>query len=523
MLTPKAGIDPEFFQCLRKHDPLDPQVSLAIIFSRITLDLCNRILTARSAARREIPQQLDGLQLAFFNEYAQHGAEAFASGASALSAAALDSEMATMLADTAHWLAGLLNLNALEDSSYQVWLSDDPQARISLYGKPAPVAPPDFIRLEKRHPALDWIEANAHRPAQVMGHYDVHGISMLALTRRFLTSHGMPQVDCTFNFESTGDISKLWKRVVPRAIASEEDYGTVVMVDCSVHSRRPEYTQKAISRLDSSEDSMMFLVDHHSDTLLQAPDLFHPRLRVVLTDILSCGLTDRWGRHELDLMYLGALGDKVPEVSVSRPPAEHPELYSANEQFHAWMINYSPTPKEMKDRHIQPLQKLWEALADGAAVSPDSSTKILGQSLDTAAEFEPECSPVGEILLMTTKLPSVGRTWYGLLEQLMQRHERSYALALRVLGDNRANLLLLTHWTAIHRAPVRMFIPERYQGNCIGHPGAVWVDLERQQATDFIRSTVDALNQFYGVEADIGKALSELQGNVLYPQEECRS
>ena len=166
MLTPKAGIDPEFFQCLRKHDPHDPQVGLAISFSRITLDLCNRILTARSAARREIPPQLDGLQLALFDQYAQHGHDAFASGASALPQTALDTELATMLADTAHWIARLLDMDALENSSFQVWLNDDPQARVSLYGKPAPVAPPDFIRLEQRHPALDWIEANAHRPAQ---------------------------------------------------------------------------------------------------------------------------------------------------------------------------------------------------------------------------------------------------------------------------------------------------------------------------------------------------------------------
>src|SRR5690606_13282574 len=105
--------------------------------------------------------------------------------------------------------------------------------------------------------------ANAHRPAMVIGHYDVHGIAMLSLTSRFLSGHGLSQVDCTFSFESTGDISKLWKRVVPRSIASEEEYGSIVMVDCSVHSRRPEYTRRAISRLDEREDCMMYLVDHH--------------------------------------------------------------------------------------------------------------------------------------------------------------------------------------------------------------------------------------------------------------------
>ncbi|MEZ5338976.1 MAG: hypothetical protein R3F46_12020 [bacterium] len=466
--------------------------------------------------------ELYGLQLALFNEYFSRGSQAFASGAAALEAMQLDRELALLLADTAHWLAGLLDLQHLERSSFQVWLSEDPGARVRLFGHPSDQAPPDFLRLEKRHPALDWITANAHRPAQVIGHYDVHGISMLALTWRFLQSHGLTQVDGTFSFESTGDISKLWKRVVPRAIASEEDYGTVVMVDCSVHSRRPEYTQKAISRLDAHEDCRMILVDHHPDTLLQAPDLFHPQLDVVLTDILSCGLCDRWESVELELMQLGALGDKVPEIALSRPPASHPQLYAANEQFHAWMINYSPTPKELKDQHLQPLQPLWEALADGAAVSPETSTRILGRSLETGAEFEPQCSAVGAILLSTTRLPSVGRTWYGLLEELMQRSGRSYALALRVLGDNRANLLLLTHWTAIHRAPVRMFIPQRYQGNCIGHPGAVWVDLERPQTTDFIRSTVEALNVFYGEAADIGPALAELQANILYPEDEAR-
>ncbi len=520
MLTPKAGIDPEFFQCLRNYDAGDPQVSSSISFSRICSDLCNRILTARFAARREMLQGFSGLQLALFLGYMDKGSSAFADDSGQLAATGLDGELIGLLADTAHWLAGQYDLARLEDSSYQVWLSDDPQARIRLFGKPARKAPPAFLRLEDQHPAAKWITANAHRPASVLGHYDVHGISMLALTSRFLKQHGVQQVDCSFSFESTGDISKLWKRVVPRAISSDEEYGCIVMVDCSVHSRRPEYTQKAIRRLDSREDTMMFLVDHHPDTMLQAGDLFHPRLQVVLTDILSCGFVDNWGQSELDLMYLGALGDKVPEVALSRPQAGNPELYEANEQYHAWMINYSPTPKEMKDQRIQPLQKLWVALAAGEPVSPDTSTGILGSSLPTRSGEVPECAPVGEILLMTSRLPSVGRTWYGLLEDLMQEHERSYSLALRVLGDNRANLLLLTHWTAIHRAPIRMFIPQRFQGNCIGHPGAVWVDLERQQATDFIRSTVDNLNSFYGIEADVSPALSSMQGNILYPPED---
>ena len=519
MLTPKAGIDPEFFQCLRNYNPGDPLVSSAISFSRVCTDLCNRILAARAAARSELQPAAHGIQRALFLEYVTKQSAAFAAGPAELPLDQLGPEQCGMLADTAHWLAGRFDLARLEDSSYQVWLSQDARARIRLFGKPSAAAPPDFLRLEDQHPALDWLAATQHRPALVLGHYDVHGISMLALTQRFLQAHGASQVDCTFNFESTGDISKLWKRVIPRAISDEQEYGSIIMVDCSVHSRRPEYTRKAIDRLDQAEDSRLFLVDHHPDTLLQAGDLFHPRCQVVLTDILSCGFVDNWNAANLDLMYLGALGDKVPEVALSRPRADNPALYAANEQFHAWMINYSPTPKELKDRHIQPLQELWNALADAAAVSPQTSERLLGSLLPTKPEVDVACSVVGDILLTTTKLPSVGRTWYGLLEDKMDQHSCSYALALRILGENRANLLLLTHWTAIHRAPVRMFIPQRFQGNCIGHPGAVWVDLERQQAADFIRATVDNLNRFYGIEADSGPAVAAVIRNHVYPGE----
>jgi hypothetical protein len=458
-----------------------------------------------------------GIQLALFLEYVNHRTEAFAAGIGDLPENELGAEQCQMVADIAHWLAGLFNLKRLEDSSYQVWLSEDPQGRIRLFGKPAASSPPDFLRLESDQPALRWINSTAHRPAQVLGHYDVHGISMLALTRKFLLAHGVSEVDCTFNFESTGDISKLWKRVIPRAIADEQDYGSIIMVDCSVHSRRPEYTRKAIERLDDAEDTMLYLVDHHPDTLLQAGELFHPRCQVVLTDILSCGFVDNWSAANLDLMYLGALGDKVPEVALSRPPAENPNLYAANEQYHAWMINFSPTPKEMKDNRIQPLQKLWEALAAGAAAAPETSESILGTLSPAEAQADPDAALVGDVLLVTSKLPSVGRTWYGLLEKLMEGHACSYSLAMRILGENRANLLLLTHWSAIHRAPVRMFIPERYQGNCIGHPGAVWVDLQRQETADFIRSTVDNLNRFYGIEADSGQAVADMQMNIVYP------
>lgn len=519
MLSPRAGIDPEFFQCLRKYDTGDTLVSSSISFARVCADLCNRILTARAAARREMYAAEPGIQLALFLEFVNRRAEAFGAGIGELPQAELGEELCRMVADTAHWLAGLFNLQSLEDSSYQVWLSEDPGGRIRLFGKPAAASPPDFLKLESEHPALRWISSTAHRPAQVLGHYDVHGISMLALTRKFLQAHGVSEVDCTFNFESTGDISKLWKRVIPRAIADEQEYGSIVMVDCSVHSRRPEYTRKAIDRLDQAEDSQLFIVDHHPDTLLQAGDLFHPRCQVVLTDILSCGFVDNWNAANLDLMYLGALGDKVPEVALSRPRADNPALYAANEQFHAWMINYSPTPKEFKDSRVQPLQALWNALADGAAVSPQTSESVLGSLLPTTPDADVQCSVVGDILLTTTKLPSVGRTWYGLLEDRMQQHSCSYSLALRILGENRANLLLLTHWTAIQRAPVRMFIPERFQGNCIGHPGAVWVDLQRQEAADFIRSTVDNLNRFYGIEADSGPALADILRCIVFPTE----
>ena len=118
-----------------------------------------------------------------------------------------------------------------------------------------------------------------------MAHYDVHGLSMLALTLRYLRAQGITDVDCALGFEWTGDIGKLWKRAVPRTIGSDREYGLVVMLDCSVHSRHPERTLKAIGKLDEFPYCRLMIIDHHTDTFDLLPEMRHPQLDIVLADV----------------------------------------------------------------------------------------------------------------------------------------------------------------------------------------------------------------------------------------------
>jgi hypothetical protein len=261
-------------------------------------------------------------------------------------------------------------------------------------------------------------------------------------------------------------------------------------------------------------------VDHHDDTLKLAPSLLQSQLEIVLADVLSCGLHSQSTDVDRALMTLGALGDKVPEIVSMYPAESHSDLHGANERFHYRMIQFSPTPREMKQQNIQPLQPLWEALADGRPIEPLLADATLGATQLPPPTEMPQYYQCGSVLFVTSRLQSVGRSWYAILERLMQQTDTPYAVALRILDKHRANMLLLTHWRAVHLPPVRFFVPEEFWPRCLGHAAAVWIDVQKNDALRLLAAVSENLNSFSGTPCDFAPAAHALKTGIIDPSEE---
>lgn len=514
--VPKAPAVSEldFYREVRLLKPAEPATREGLAFARVFTDLARRVLTAQDAQRGFQGQQPPALGLPALRAYLASGPELTPVDFRQAVPAPWEEAETGLLADLASWLAKRYDPADPRASSYQVWVGETGDSTITLHGPPHQPPPPPFV-LQSSTAADDWLETQRGRPVALIAHYDVHGLAMLALTLRYLQSLGIEDVDCTLSFELTGDISKLWKRTVPRTITSERNYAAIVMIDCSVHSRTPERTLKALDRLAQTEDTRFFLVDHHDDTQRLAPSLLRERLHVVLTDILSCALCRGADSRDRDLAVLGALGDKVPEVATCFSPETFPDLHAANEAFHRRLIHFSPTPKELKDQGIQPLKPLWEALAAGQPVAPATADSLLGALPPVEPPSLPSYGLCGSLLFVTDRLQSVGRTWYAILERLMQHADAPYAAALRILDNRRANMLLLTHWSAVHLPPVRYFVPAEYQARCLGHMAAVWIDVSKGEALELLGAVALNLNAFLNTPSDFAPISVLLERRII--------
>jgi len=510
--------DFDYYLALRRLHPASATTTAAVAYSRVWSDFARRALTARAlvaGAQAEVPPSLALPALLAYAEAGQHFRPAtFLRHVPEY----WDAVPREMLAGSASWLAELFNPADPSTTTLQVWCRHPATTDVGVYGRLIGSGPPPPLWRHQTHPLAEWLAANPGRPVAVIAHYDVHGLSMLALTLRFLRRHTSGDIDTIFSFELTGDIGKLWKRTLPSTIASERSYSTVIMIDCSVDSRRPGRTLKALSSIESNDSLRVVIVDHHQDTFTLAPQVLAPRVDLVLADVFSCGLTDSWEETDTNLMALGAIGDKVPEVTAACTEERVPELYEANGAFHRRMIRFSPTPKEQLDAGEMPLKPLWQALANGEPISAETASSILGPPPAAEPLPTPQTTVCGSLLIVTARINAVGRTWYALLERLMNERDLPYAAALRVLDDKRANILLLTRWQATQLPPVRYFIPERFYPNCLGHPAAQWVDLEKGRALEVIREVAANINANAGTPADFAPAAKQIDTNLLSPR-----
>jgi len=307
----------------------------------------------------------------------------------------------------------------------------------------------------------------------------------------------------------------LWKRAVPKTIAAKHNYGYVVLIDCSVHSRKPKHTLKAITKLNQAPHCHLVIIDHHPDTFFLAPEMQHPQLSLVLTDVPSCGILDQRDHAALEMMLLGALGDKDPESCEAQSATNCKQIHEAAAEYHRYAIHFSPTPPKLKEQGIYPLKPLWEALAQGRQVTAALAAETLG-ALPPEEEMPlPRYAVSGSLVVVTERLNVVGRAWYALLEQLMNKAGVPYAAALRVLDGKRGNVLLLTRWQATHLPPVKHFVPESYLPHCLGHPGALWADLEKASALGFLKSVEQRINTFVGTPGNFNPIAKQLTSEIL--------
>lgn len=499
-----------YFGLLRSHDPASPPVHQAALQARRFADLASRCLAALgeesatqiSLAAPALAALLEDGDTGRFEHVLQ---------------LSMDS---ALLARFGPFLLGLFvwqKPNSVTPAlglggPVQVWLAEGPGGAPALYAPLATTPPPAPFRLASEPPAADWLRFCRPRPAHILAHYDGHGVTMAALSQRYLQELDLP-CDVAISFEWTGDIGKLWKRAVPRAISSAEDYSAIIMVDCPVHSRRPEYTLKALSRMEDHADRRLILIDHHSDTIDLAPQLAGlPGVQVVLTDIPGCGLLGPLDAESEALMFTGALSDKLPGLpdAVGRRRG----LEATATALHRWCLKFSPTPPELKAEAAYPFAPVIRALADGAACSTQTLERYLGQLPEDIEQPAPEYLKAGAVAVVTSRLNQPGRAWYGTLERVMAEAGTSYAVAARLLNGHRANLLLLTHWEDIHVPPIRSFIAADYLPHCLGHATAVWIDLEVRHAAVFLTRVIDNANAYFAQAVDARPAVEAVQQNI---------
>ena len=535
-----AGADFSYYDALRQYQQSGVDTWDAVVFSRAFADLAARCLSAQAAQDGQPANAPDLLGLPALRAFqaARAGRDFAAEFLNSIPVSWMP-EARRMLSGLAGWLVNGFEANNPLTYTFQVWVGYEGEQTLQLYGPSRRPDPPAPFKQLAEPPQQAWLRTNANRPIAVIAHYDVHGITMLSLTERYLRRLGFKQVDAALSFEWTGDISKLWKRAVPKTLTSEQGYCAVVMVDCPVHSRTPDYTLKALQRVDAQNDQRLIIVDHHIDTFALAPRLMYPGVHLALTDILSCGLTETWDGNDLDLMVVGALSDKVPEIYRSFPPGSHRHLHEAVEEYNRRTLVYSPTPPAMKEANIYPLKPLWDALVAGGQVNGELAGETLdstagaaparpatraGDPVDDAARAGvapaalPSYSVLGGVALVTERLAAMGRAWYALLEQIMEEAGVPYAIAVRLLNGQNANMLLLTRWQEPDKPPIRMFVPAEYLSRCLGHSTAVWADLPREQALPFLRAVISRVADYAQAQVDPEDALGRVEQNILRAQ-----
>jgi hypothetical protein len=332
------------------------------------------------------------------------------------------------------------------------------------------------------------------RHVALFGHYDVHGMMMTAITHANIETLGA-SVTPFFGYKSTGDVHRLWKRLIPK-LTREGDFDCIVLVDVPVDARDPERTRATV-RSVTETGARVVIVDHHGDTLKGARGLVAAGACVHLTDAWGCFLGSPDARRK-NAATLGALSDRQVDAIPSGWESPESEPYRAVESLSAYLDRIR-TDMDVQDRE-DPLALVYLPLKEGqVSLPPESGTPPPSAEADR----------VGRAVVFKEPPKVPGRQWYGVLERAMEKNgtpagagitpasivAAPYAIAWR-RTEKLGNILFLTHWLEPFAPPIRLFANVEEGWKVFGHDSAFWLDVPLERAEGVVSETVTAINEF---------------------------
>jgi len=379
----------------------------------------------------------------------------------------------------------------------------------------------------------------------VLSHFDPHGLSGLAPTVRTLRKAGFP-VEAVSSYETTGDYARLWRRVV-RRYYDDPATAAIVLTDLSIDSRHPERCREFAAEANQGSKPVIW-IDHHRDTLMEAKNLAGRMVRLHLTSVLATNLAEKIDAREIEILAMGALGDKDPySLWAMEEWRKAGKLQNLNDILAGVerSIDLVAPPgrilrKAVKEFDIDPFENVRERIIRSdskflARLGKESRKRPLTlvdiaafpvEAMDELPELFDEWNAPSKgalivsgagsgqkrgdwemrerVVVFNERPETAGRFWYSILERAMDecgsdslgRLIAPYAVACRKLDRGRMNLLFLTHHNAPHAPDARLFLPQKYQQKWIGHSRAFWLDADEGKEKRLISLVAARINRF---------------------------
>lgn len=380
-----------------------------------------------------------------------------------------------------------------------------------------------FPELEIRFLKDDWWDhaITSIKPILCVGHFDAHGYSAAGVTYNALRNLGV-EVELYLGYCKTGELGRFWKRTFIDLLKLDK-YEYIVLHDLTIDSRHPSRTASALEQVQNYNCKVV-ICDHHQDTALYISHLIEPNVRIYLSDAAGCQWSPNINDSQREFAISGAETDKEWHLPVPKLP-NIPES-GGNRKMDQWVNTLSNFIKYPK-LHIN---KLEDCLSIAAGNLNYNIEELIDQSwlqsnlesneqenrqetyLQTSNSIkisDLKYKIDGRVALFTERPPSSGRTWYQIMEEVMNttKLENSqddpyfiyikcpYSIAFRLVNPKMFNILLLTHWAEPAAIPIGHFIPDGYTS--VGYISACWCDVAVNELPEFIEKIVQDINSVY--------------------------
>jgi len=363
-------------------------------------------------------------------------------------------------------------------------------ADVGVGAKVAPV-----LRLESPDAAL-FASLGGARYVALLGHYDVHGMIMMAVTQSNLEAHGSV-VTPFFGYKATGDVHRLWKRLLPK-LARDGGFDAIVLVDVPIDARDPERTRANVQAA-SEAGVRIVIVDHHGDTFIAARGLAGAGACVHLTDAWGCFLGPADADWKMSAATLAALSDRQVDATPTEWTSPESVPYRTVESLSAHLDGIR-TDMNLSAQD-DPLALMYLPLKEGQGALPPADAER-----PTALNVE----RVGRAVVFREPPQAPGRQWYRVLERAMEAHPTTgadgitpagavaapYAIAWRRM-DKLGNILFLTYWLEPFAPPIRLFTRIEEGWRVFGHDAAFWLEVPLDRVEGVVSETAAAISAFF--------------------------